>query len=195
MQLLVPLSDWCARESGPGEICAVAGTRSHRIRTRIHGRRNIPANRRLAFAGRISATVGFAIADGLATFSWRNRPRPSNGVNPSRVRDRLHEVIGWSLACRITFTSLRKCKSSEDPKGPVHRILRRNSGDPLCFAAGMLVIADSDACVFLLAASRWVLRLEHKAKHNNYRIRSIQPALLSRDGQQFGSKSGSVNSS
>ena len=38
VQLVMPLMDWCARESGPGEIWAAAGTEVHKILSTIHPR-------------------------------------------------------------------------------------------------------------------------------------------------------------
>ena len=65
VQSVMPLIDWCARESGPGEICAAAVIEEHKILNTTHPR--IPGLERVRtlFARRVYETVTFASTEWL----------------------------------------------------------------------------------------------------------------------------------
>ena len=56
-QSVTPLIDWCARESGPGEICAIAGFEVDRKLNTIHPRMSDFERLQRALTMQVIATV------------------------------------------------------------------------------------------------------------------------------------------
>src|ERR1700681_3090927 len=62
VQSVTPLIDWCARESGPGDIWAAAGMRVHKIVKAIHPKSPGFGRVRILSTRRMFETVVFTLA-------------------------------------------------------------------------------------------------------------------------------------